>query len=137
MAKRFIFTYLFCNNLELMKEFYSEFLGLELIWEDTRSIAYKIEDHQVSITLDKEITPFSSKFSKQPGWQGGTVSRVSWSLECDKDDFLEIVESIKEYPKVKAWNQKPIWVGYWSFPVLDPMNQTIEITCSDENILLE
>lgn len=38
MVKALGFTYLFCNDLQ----FYSDILGLELIWDSEDSIAYLI-----------------------------------------------------------------------------------------------
>lgn len=137
MAKGFHFTYLFCNDLEKMKKFYSEILHLELIWEDSQTIAYKIGEHQLAICLDKSVTSFSSEFSQQLGWQGGTAPRISWSLECDLQDFQEIVTSVQANLEVPRKFSQPKWVGYWSFPLLDPMNHTIEVTCVEKEDFYE
>jgi hypothetical protein len=130
MAKRWLFTYMFCNDLQMMKWFYQEILHLELIWESDRSIAFRIEDHQISIDYHKDHYPFSSNYAIQPGWEGGTEPRISWSLECDRTDFEEIIQSAKN-SDVSSFFSKPEWKGYWSFPILDPMNNTIEITCTE------
>lgn len=129
MAKRLGFTYLFCNDLERMKWFYTDILHLNLIWEDRESIAFKIGDHHLSIFHDDNFTPLSMKFSVHPGWEGGTEPRTSWSLECDKEDFKKIIHSVISN-EIQKYNNEPEWNGYWSFPILDPMNNTIEITCT-------
>lgn len=134
MAKRFHFTYLFCTDLEAMKNFYQNILHLKLIWEDTQSLAFKIGKHQLSITFHEKYSPLEQTFSIQPGWDGGTLPAISWSLECDKKDFLDIVQTIQQHSTIKTWSAKPVWVGYWSFPVLDPMNHTIEITCTEKDL---
>jgi hypothetical protein len=126
----FDFTYMFSNNLEKMEHFYSNVLNLDLIHKDDTAVAYKIDNHQLLITLDENVVASAPKFSKQPGWEGGTASQISWSLEVDPKDFIEIVKNVKSDSTVIAWNDEPKWIGYWSFPVLDPMNQTIEITCT-------
>lgn len=136
MSKRFIFTYMFCNDLEKMKKFYSSILGLQLIWDSPEDIAFKIKDHQLSIAFDKNYHPLSPDFSIQPGWAGGTEPRISWSIECDEDDFSQIVRTAIEND-VPSYYERPNWKGYWSFPVLDPMNQTIEITCTKEDLAFE
>ncbi|MHA6251479.1 VOC family protein [Oceanobacillus sp. CAU 1775] len=133
MVKQWGFSYLFCNDLEKMKAFYSDILQLELTRDNEDSIAYKIGDHQLSISYNKEFNPPSSKFSIQPGWEGGTVPRTSWSLECEKGDFKIVVDNLLKNDMPKYFIE-PVWKGYWSFPVLDPMNNTIEITCTEENI---
>ncbi|HMN12347.1 MAG TPA: VOC family protein [Bellilinea sp.] len=130
MAKRFIFTYLFTNDLHKMKEFYSNILHLKLIWDSDDSIAYKIGDHQLDIEYDQDFKPMSRKYSWQPGWKGGTEARTSWSLECDRPDFEEIVASAQA-AKAPSFHAEPQWVGYWSFPLLDPMGNTVEVTCGE------
>lgn len=72
-------------------------------------------------------------FAIQEGWEGGTSCRPSWSLACDKDSFSNIVaRSIEK--EITSYHPAPKWVGYWSFPLLDPMHNTIEITCPDETL---
>jgi hypothetical protein len=116
-----------------MKWFYEEILHLVLIWESDKTIAVKIGDHQLSISIDNDISPLSSRYSKQLGWEGGTEPRTSWSLECDADDFGDIVKAVNNY-EIPSFFSEPVWKGYWSFPVLDPMNNTIEITCPAEDL---
>lgn len=82
-GKRFGFTYLFCNNLRAMKEFYSDVLHLTQTWEDATSIAYHIGYHQLNITLEEKLALPPAEYAMQPGWSGGTAPRTSWSLECD------------------------------------------------------
>lgn len=133
MAKRFGFTYIFCNDLEKMKHFYTEVLQLDLIWDSEDAIAFKIGEHQLSITYDEGFIPAPEKFAMQPGWEGGTEPCVSWSLECDVADFHAIVDAVKKH-EIRSYFPEPNWKGYWSFPVLDPMNHTVEITCTEEEI---
>ena len=127
---RFGFTYIFCNDLAAMKAFYTDTLQLEQVWEDERSLVYRIGDHQLSITLAEGLPTPPAEFSLQPGWRGGTAPRTSWSLECEKQEFDRLVAAAKD-ASVRSWSESPEWVGYWSFPLLDPMNNTVEITCPE------
>ena len=34
---------------------------------------------------------------------------------------------------VASFHSVPQWVGYWSFPVLDPMENTVELSWPAEN----
>jgi catechol 2,3-dioxygenase-like lactoylglutathione lyase family enzyme len=111
MAKRWIFTYIFCRDLEKMKWFYEGILQLDLIWESEKTIAFKIGDHQLSISEDEDLTTFSPAYSQQLGWEGGTESRTSWSLECDAKDFKEIVRAVKNN-KIPGFFSDPVWKGY-------------------------
>ncbi|WP_026691069.1 VOC family protein [Alteribacter aurantiacus] len=130
MAKRFNFTYLFCNELDKMTWFYEDILQLERIWESDRSVAFKIGSHQLAVELKKDLETPSAEFAMQPGWKGGGAPRTSWSLECDEDDFQAVVQA-SQRNDVRSFFPEPKWKGYWSFPVLDPMNNTIEITCTE------
>lgn len=134
MSKRFGLTYLFCNDLEKMKWFYGEVLQLESIWESEASIAFQIGDHQLSIEYHEGFEIPSPHFAIQPGWEGGTEPRTSWSIEYDGETYGEVVQRVKQYG-VKRSSEEPRWQGYWSFPLLDPMNNTIEITCTEEVLL--
>lgn len=134
MSAKFNFTYIFCNNLQKMEDFYTDVLMLELIWKSERDIAYMIDGHQFLITLDENLEIKEPSFSKQPGWEGGTASRTSWSFEYEADDFKTIVENCKNNPDIITNSLDAQWQGYWSFPILDPMNNTIEITCTSEEL---
>lgn len=127
---RFGFTYIHCNDLKSMKEFYGGILGLQQIWEDESSLAYRIGDHQLAITLVTGLETPAAEFASQPGWQGGTAARTSWSLECKRADFERIVAAARD-AGIRSWTDEPQWVGYLSFPLLDPMNNTIEVTCPE------
>jgi catechol 2,3-dioxygenase-like lactoylglutathione lyase family enzyme len=128
--KKLGFTYIFTDNIEKMKWFYGELLGLELIWDEDEDIAFKIADHQLSIQYHKDFRKPAPDYAIQPGWQGGRAPRTSWSIDFDAVSFKETV-SLMLNQEIKSFFNEPQWKGYWSFPVLDPMNNTIEITCSD------
>ncbi len=131
--KRLGFTYIHCNDLQKMKDFYSEVLGLDCIWEDDESLAYQIGDHQLSIRVHKDMPTPEKEFAIQEGWTGGTSFRPSWSIECDQDSFKSIARRANE-KAVESYYPEHKWVGYWSLPLLDPMNNTIEITCPDSDL---
>ena len=131
--KRLGFTYLHCNDLDKMKTFYSDILGLNCIWQSEPALAYQIGDHQLSIRLQPAMNTPEQAFAIQEGWEGGTSVRPSWSLECDQESFSDIVKRVTEND-VPSFFPAPRWVGYWSFPLLDPMNNTIEITCPEKDL---
>lgn len=128
--KKLGFTYMFCNDLKAMKKFYQDLLQLDVIWDTKESIAFQIGEHQLSIEYHKDFHPPSSEFSIQPGWKGGTQPRTGWSISFDKKTFTETVQRLKN-SEVQGYFSEPEWKGYWSYPVLDPMNNTMEITCTE------
>lgn len=90
--KKFGFTYIFADDIEKMKWFYSFLLELELIWNQADSIAFKIGGPQLSISLHDKLKIPLPEFAIQPGWQGGTQPRTSWSIDCDAPSFKQTVE---------------------------------------------
>lgn len=96
-------------------------------------IAFKIHDHQLSFNYDSSLVTPEPVFSNQLGWEGGTAHRTSWSIKCSGEEFMDIVECAQK-SGVKSFYPEPKWVGYWSYPILDPMNETIEITCTDSEL---
>jgi hypothetical protein len=131
--KRLGFTYIHCNDLDKMKSFYSDVLELNRIWQNEESLAYQIGDHQLSIRLQPAMNTPEQAFAIQEGWEGGTSDRPSWSLECDKESFSGIVKRAIE-KEIISYFPAPKWVGYWSYPLLDPMNNTLEITCPNKEL---
>jgi len=85
--KKLGFTYIFTDNIEKMKWFYGELLGLELIWDEDEDIAFKIADHQLSIKYHKDFRKPAPDYAIQPGWQGGRAPRTSWSIDFDAVSF--------------------------------------------------
>ncbi len=128
--EKFGFTYIFTNDIGKMKWFYKDLLGLELIWNQDDHIAFKISDHQLSIKYHKDYKVQTPAFAIQPGWDGGKEPRTSWSINFDAISFEKTVNLLVDH-SIQSYFVEPQWKGYWSFPVLDPMNNTIEITCSD------
>ena len=61
------------------------------------------------------------------GLTGGTAPEVSWSFEFKEDSFRTAVDRCRAAGTRTFWD-KPRWVGYWSFPVRDPMGNTVELT---------
>ncbi len=70
-------------------------------------------------------------WSRQLGWNGGTGSAPSWGVELDADGFRAAVDRVLD-SRAGTWFDAPQWVGYWSFPVRDPMGNTVELSCADE-----
>ncbi|GEN49416.1 VOC family protein [Alkalibacterium pelagium] len=128
------FTYIYTDNIKEMKKFYTSLLGLDLIWDETDSIAFKIGSHQFSIIYHESFEIPSAHFAMQPGWEGGTYPRTSWSLDYDSTNFIKVIRQLSANG-VRSYYAAPQWNGYWSYPVLDPMNNTIEVTCTDADYI--
>ena len=64
----------------------------------------------------------------QPGWAGGTIAGApSWSVQLDDEPFRAAVACLQA-ARIESFHEAPQWVNYWSFPVTDPMGNTVELT---------
>ena len=123
------FIYLFCADLARMRHFYSELLGLEEIYYvagEDGGLGYNCDGLQFTIFQDERVTPQEEGWARQPGWQGGTLPMVSWSVPYKEGDYRSVLARLRA-AGVTALHDKPQWVHYWSYPVKDPMGNTVEI----------
>ena len=123
------FLYLFCNDLHAMRTFYSDLLGLNEIYyseEPDGSVAYDCDGLQFTIILDKSILNEDQGWARQPGWEGGKQSAISWSVVLTGEGFQTAVHKLID-AEVTSIHNRPEWHNYWSFPVKDPMGNTVEV----------
>ncbi len=126
------FLYLHCTDLDEARRFYRDGLGLAEIYfsADDRTAGYRVGSLQVTVEETSDVLPVDA-WSKQLGWSGGSSPAPSWGFELDASEFARVVTRLIEQGTV-VWQSEPDWVGYWSFPVKDPMDNTVEITSPDE-----
>jgi len=128
------YVYLYVNDIEVMRHFYTDLVGLE-------QGAYRNDEQWGWLTYDcggfefmcfraAAPLPVPDEFAAQPGWSGGTRDTVSWSISQPEDGFAACVQRMRE-AGVSCKFEKPQWAqdSYWSFPVLDPMGDTVELYC--------
>jgi catechol 2,3-dioxygenase-like lactoylglutathione lyase family enzyme len=125
------FLYLPCRDLEAMRRFYGDLVGLRETYFEAGSdggLAYACDQLQLTFFSAPDAEPNALGWHRQPGWAGGTVPAASWSIVADDAAaFRAAVERLTE-AGVPRHDERPSWVGYWSFPVQDPMGNTVEIT---------
>jgi hypothetical protein len=126
------FVYNYCSSIDAMRFFYTELIGLnETSYQndpDWKWLVYKCGGFEFMFFEAPGLSA-ASEFSEQPGWDGGTLPRVSWSIEVPEADFADAVARLSAAEGVRCFADKPVWAqdSYWSFPVLDPMGNTAEI----------
>lgn len=81
---------------------------------------------QITFSEHAGVVPVR-EWSTQLGWEGGLVAEPSWGFEFGLNDFRRVVEAALA-EGVASRFPEPRWVGYWSFPIRDPMGNTVEIT---------
>jgi catechol 2,3-dioxygenase-like lactoylglutathione lyase family enzyme len=125
------FLYLPCRDLDGMRRFYGELVGLRETYYAAGpdgGLAYACDHLQLTFFPAPDAEPNVAGWHRQPGWAGGTVPAASWSIVADDEAaFRAAVERLTE-AGVPRYAERPRWVGYWSFPVQDPMGNTVEIT---------
>jgi catechol 2,3-dioxygenase-like lactoylglutathione lyase family enzyme len=130
------FLYIFCNDLAAMRHFYSDLLQLDEIYHapgEEGSLGYKCDQLQFTIFATARPLPVLTGWHWQPGWRRGAVEGTSWSVECETEgDFRGAIHRLKA-AGVPSYFEAPQWLGYWSFPVKDPLGNTVEITLPAES----
>ena len=122
------FLYVPCRELGAMRDFYGEMVGLHEIHHSAAEglLAYDCAGFQFTIFESADARSVPGPYATQPGWEGGAAATVSWSVELDESGFRRAVSRLLSRGTACA-HDEPQWVGYWSFPVRDPMGNTVEI----------
>ena len=111
-----------------MRHFYSDLIGLDEIWfVNGEGVAYDCGGLQFTILFDPEFEPRTNGWASQPGWEGNTAGAISWSVVLSKTAYRSAVAALLR-SDATCLHHEPQWVGYWSFPVRDPMGNTVELS---------
>jgi catechol 2,3-dioxygenase-like lactoylglutathione lyase family enzyme len=114
------------------RRFYSELLGLDEIYfsDDDGTVGYRVGTLQITVALYPGAKPIEG-WSAQLGWAGGDTPMPSLGVELDPEAFRRAVRSLAA-AGVTARFSEPQWVGYWSYPVRDPIGHTVEISITTD-----
>lgn len=123
------FLYVPARDLAAMRRFYGELVGLDEIHHsaDEGLLAYRCGGLQFTVVEASDAPIPEPGWATQPGWQGDTRARVSWSVVLDSPAYVSAVDRLHA-AGVDVLHEMPVWVGYWSFPVRDPMGNTVELS---------
>lgn len=125
------FLYVFADDLDAMRTFYSDLIGLDEFFHAAGAdggLGYRCDRLQFTILPDPDAVRADAAWHRQPGWEGGTLLTPSWSIESEsREAFAAAVDRLRA-AGVPLLHDQPRWVGYWSFPVRDPMGNTVELT---------
>ena len=129
------FLYAFCNDVEPVRHFYTELLGMQETnfrnSEEMGWVVYQSDGLELMFfRLDKSV--------QDPGdwaWQpGGTVEdavpRMSFSILVPWTEYAATVERLQR-AEVRTQSPQPVWRqdGYFGLTVADPAGNTVEV-CS-------
>ena len=124
------------NDMELMKKFYRDIIGLELISESENYTFFKIADgfggHNQTLALfaKTNLTAFGVKLeSIKP--ENTTLHH--FALEIDINDYEEIL-SFCEEEHIEYVTEIFEWMKWKSIFIKDPESNIVEFVCHDPNI---
>lgn len=126
------YLYVMCNDIPAMKTFYGDLLGMSVqaFMNEAQFgyLAFQGDGMQLMFFRADAKLPVVAEFAGQPGYQGGKLEATSWSIQIPEADFAAAVERLHK-AGAKRFAEKPFWAqdSYWSFPVLDPMGNTVEV----------
>jgi hypothetical protein len=120
------FVYAYCNDLEAMHRFYVDLLGLAhtSVENGRRGGFVEVDGGGVRLAFLQSSTPrpVAEQLSKLPGCTGGVIEQALCSIEYTAEDYAAVVARLRE-----AGIESPQPDGEWSYPVLDPMGNTVEV----------
>ena len=123
--------YNYSNDLAETRRFYTDLMGMDEVAydEEYNYLRYRVEGLQVVFFGAEEKIPIREGYAVQPGWDGGTLEASSWAVNIVEGEYAGTVKRLQK-AGVKSFDPNPTWVhdSYWSFAVLDPMGNTIELT---------
>lgn len=123
------FIYLFCTDINAIRHFYTELLGLDEIYfqdDPGGGVAYMCDGLQFAFHTNPQTQAAGDGWAWQPGYEGGTAPVISWSVLITEDEYSSTVQRLIN-AGVPAIYEKPTWNYYWGFPVKDPMGNTVEV----------
>ena len=137
-APKMSFIYRICNDVEEMRNFYSDIIGLkELTFKNDEQggwVVYSNGGLTIQFWKWDEELPVDKEWSWQPGNCDGTSPALSWAFEVTETQMKNIYMKMKS-AGVSMFHGKPKWFGdnnYWGLKVKDPMGFTIDIHWSPE-----
>jgi len=126
------FIYNMCNDLEAMRIFYTDLVGLEQGSfrndEEWGWLVYRNEGFEMMFFRAEKEIPVQDEWASQPGYEGGSLEAVSWSICVTEESFPIVVERLKS-AGARCLKERPEWRQdcYWGFSVMDPMGNTVEL----------
>ncbi|WP_299212563.1 VOC family protein [uncultured Aquimarina sp.] len=127
---------LLVNNIETVKQFYKDIIGLEIIAQEENYVFFKIADGtaghpQVLGLFDNSIPTEFGQIRESPEINKSSLHHLA--LEIDLSDYESIVKDLKKNEiqfKTRVFN----WIQWRSIYLLDPEMNVVELVCFDSTI---
>ena len=127
-----------CNDVETMREFYTNCLNLtETFYENNEQhgwLTYQLSELLLAFTRSDQPLPEPTSFAMNPAYKGGQTFESSWVIEVAYENFNGIVEKIQKSSapiyEQGVFSNRP---GHLQIIVRDPMGMTIEIYAQSDS----
>lgn len=131
-------TVLRVRDLESMKKFYANIIGLELIKEFPKVAFFKIADgfagHTQVIGLFAEELPRAFVNDNISTIEPACSSLHHFALEISSEDYLTEKTRL-ENAGCEVITAEHIWCQWRSIYVKDPENNVVELVCYDKSVV--
>lgn len=119
-------VFFWCRNVQDMRKFYSDVLGMQEIYSGDDAVSYRVGDLQWFFLKASGRVDVLDEWASQPGYTVGKAEVPSWIVEVEPERFEEIVEDLKSRG-VESLGDPREFKGHKQFWIRDPMGTTIEI----------
>ncbi len=124
------------TDMQLMKTFYQNIVGLELVRESKDFVFFKIADgyggHTQTLALfaTTNLTAFGSELKNI---EAAHTSLHHIALEIDKSDYAEVLNILSQ-ENIEVVTNVFEWVKWKSIFIKDPEMNIVEFVCYDATI---
>ena len=125
------------HDIELMKNFYHQTLGLELINESEKYTFFKIADgykgHNQTLALfaKANLNAFGEGFSDL---KKDHSTLHHFALEIDKEDYTNVLNFCSA-SNIEYVTEVFKWINWRSIFIKDPESNVVEFVCHDSEII--
>lgn len=124
------------NNITIVKQFYKDIIGLEIIAQEENFVFFKIADGiaghpQVLGLFDNSIPTEFGQIRDSPEINKTSLHHLA--LEIDLSDYDSIIKDLTKNKiqfKTRVFN----WIQWRSIYLLDPEMNVVELVCYDSTI---
>jgi catechol 2,3-dioxygenase-like lactoylglutathione lyase family enzyme len=125
------------KDMKVMREFYENVLGLELLGEDEQMIFFQIAPsyggHIQALALFDETLPPDHNSRHFTGMDSQKTSLHHIAFTIDQADYQSEMERLKGLGfEVETMEHE--WMHWRSLYILDPEKNLVELVCYDESV---
>jgi hypothetical protein len=116
-----------CDDVNSIRYFYSDIIGLkENAYKRNSYVDFKSKGKTMMFYQADKI--FKKLKTFKDNYKNDRTDSISWTIEVEEEVFATTVQRLLD-ANIVILNDEPEWKtdGYWSFTVLDPAGNRVEI----------